>query len=286
MHAILFALLLIFASPLAAQEKTYDLSLDTQPKKGQKSKVSETSHMKISMLVNGEEAGEASEERTIFEATELVVETDGKGTGEVHRTYHKAQRLDQGVMRPFRFQGKAVKVKHVKGQPDSFSYLHGGNLTAEDYEALKESFSGSGESDEANPLEPPKKLRVGESWSPDVMAVAEMFDPEMAQSVDVSKSSSRFTLRSVEKRGGSEFGKVDGHIKLALNRIGPIDLDTPINMTMTLALDACVDDTSPDGIMKRTMKMQGPSTTTISGVQVKLDVDMIAESVMSRTTIE
>lgn len=280
-----FTLLLCLALPVAAQEKAYDLSLNAPLKAGTKSRVREVSHMKMSMRANGQVAN-TSEQKKVLEATEVVVKADGKGNGELRRTFHTAQRLVDGGMLAYGFEGRTVAVKLVKGQPDAYSYPNGAALSEEDLEGLKGSFSGDSDSDDDNPLEPKKPIRVGDSWKPDLRAVAEMFDAEMAKSADLSKSKASFTLRSVETRDGVEFGRIDGGVELALGAIGPMTLAKTIPMTMHVDIDACIDNSSRDGVMKMGMTMKGATDASMGEHQLKLDIDMEAENELSRTTIK
>lgn len=283
-----FLLLLCLAMPLSAQEKSYDLSMEFPPKAGQKVRLVESSQMKMMMTLN-DTVVPASDERKIFEATEVVVSADANGNAETHRTYDKAQRLEMGVMKPYGFQGKSVRVTKVKDQPATFAYLDGSEIAAEDLKALKGSFSGGGkddDDDDSNPLKPPARMRVGESWTPDVIAVARMIDEEMVESVDVSKSNARFTLTSVEKRKGIEFGRMEGMITLALGKMGPLTFDAPVMMRFRFDIDGCIDGKLPDGVMKMAMRMRGTSAASVEGRRVNIDLDMTANSDVSKTSVK
>ena len=120
--------------------------------------------MKISMLANGSPAA-ASEEKKIFEATEIVELSDGNGNAVLHRKYEKAQHLVDGQMTPYAFEGKDVTVITRKGEGESFAYADGKAIDEADLAVLKETFSsGHSGSDEPNALKPAHPVRVGESW--------------------------------------------------------------------------------------------------------------------------
>ena len=277
-------LLLCLALPAAAQEKTYDLKLEAPLRAGQKTKLMETSVMSMTLHTNGQLAA-SSEERKQFEAIESVLQSDGKGNAELRQAFLKAQRLEDGKMTSYGFHGRTLLVKRVKGQADRFTYADGSSLAKVDLDALKGAlFSNSGDEKGEAALQPPKPVKVGESWSPDIHAVAKLFsDDEM--DVVVAGSKARFLLRSVEMRGGLEFGKIDGSIELAVKSMGPLALDTAIPITITINMDVCVDGTSEDGTLKMTMRMKGSSTTRVETTKLKIDIDMAAEGNMSRTTM-
>jgi hypothetical protein len=281
-----FLLLLCLAMPAAATEKSYDLSLESLPRAGQKSRLLETDQLKMTMVANDIQAPPA-EERKLFEATERVISADEQGNAELERTYGKAQRLVGGVMTPWGFQGKTVKVTLAKDQPASYAYIDGTEIAAEDLKALQGSFNGAGgKSEETNPLMPPGRMRVGETWNPDIMAVARMFDDEMAKSVDPSKSRASFSLKAVEKRNGIEFAKIEGVIELAMHNMGVLTFDVPLMMRMRVDLDACIDGKVQEGSMKMMMRMRATSGASVEGQRMNIDLDMTANSELSRTPMK
>lgn len=278
------ALLVCLTLPAYAEQKTYDLSLDAKPRTGQKSRLVEKNHIRMSFRANGQQVA-ASEEKMVFEATEMVMVADGKGNAEVRRRYQTAQRLENGQMRPYGFEGRMVTIKYAEGRAPTFTYSDGTSISESDLKALAASFGGGGDDDEPNAFEPKKRIAVGESWHPDILAVAEMFDPEMAQGVDVSKSKARFTLDAVETRSGADFGRMTGDVELAMNMIGPLALAEPLKMSMNVDVDACVDGSSQDGALKMKMRMQGASSAKAEGQTLNVDIDLSADTEMSRTAM-
>ena len=117
---------------------------------------------------------------------------------------------------------------------------------------------------------PKKPVRAGESWSPDLKALAASIDPDMAAGIDFARSSSKLTLTSVETRGGVDFGTIDGEIQFALGQMGPMKLGVPVPMKMTVHLVACIDGKQPDGVMRMDMTMKGQ--TTADGPMGKMDL--------------
>ena len=280
----MLTLLLCLATPLLAQEKTYDLRAETPLKAGQKVHSIESTSMNLSMSVNGKEAS-TLEEQKIFDWAEVVLTADGKGNATMRRDFTKARRSEGGELEPFGFEGKSVRVTRTEGKPDTYSYVDGSPMNADDVKGLKSITSRKGDGvEDDNALYPPKPIRVGESWKPEIKAVADMFG-EMSEGVDLSKSTARFTLKSVEKRGSSEFGQVNGVISLYLHQVGPIELQTPIVMAMTIDMDVCIDGSIPDGVLKMKLEMQGASSADINGKQVRLGVQMTGDNQMSTVSL-
>jgi hypothetical protein len=187
------------------------------------------------------------------------------------------------------FQGKSVLVKQAKGKPREFSYEGGGKIAEEDLPALKKAFMGGdekpGEPSGAEIFAPKKPVKVGESWSLDLKAVVKnMFDAEMAEAVQYDKASSKFTLKSVETRNGSDFGKIDGVLELPLGMFGPMKLDAPVVLKMVLEADACIDGKLPDHVVKIKAEMKGKTSAAGPNGKIDLDVDMTLTGTMTART--
>lgn len=265
----------------SAQEKTYDLKLDAPRKAGQKFRLVEWQHVKMKMLAGGQPAAD-TEDKKQFEAVEEVVAADGRGNDELRWTFSKAERLVDGKMAPFGFQGKTVVVK-TKGEERSFAYPDGGALAEEDAAGLEDAFDDSGEDDASKAFAPPQPVKVGETWTPDIKAVARLFDEEMAEAVNASSSSASFTLKAVETRDGLQFGRIEGTLELAMGMMGPMKLEKAIPMKIAVELDVCIDGRSPAGTMKIKGEMKGAADADAGGTVVKLDIDLTMTGSLTRT---
>lgn len=259
------------------QDKTYDLRLEAKPVKGHKSELTETSVMKMTMKMTGlPEAMQMGEEGN-FAATQEVLAADADGGSELKWTFSKATQVKEGQNVALGFQGKTVLVKHAKGKPREFSYEGGTPIAEQDLAPLKKAFMGGdekgGEPSGADMFAPKKPVKVGESWSLDLKAVAKgMFDADMADAVLYDKATSKFTLKSVESRNGADFGKIEGVMELPLGSMGPMKLDAPIVLKMTIDADACIDGKLPDHVVKIKAEMKGK--TAAAGPNGKIDIDM------------
>jgi hypothetical protein len=103
-----------------------------------------------------------------------------------------------------------------------------------------------------------------------------MFDEEMSGAVDLEKSKTLFTLKSVETRDGAEFGKIEGMMELSLGQMGPMKLETPILFKVSLTADACIDGKLPDGVLVMKAEMKGKSAAAGPSGKIELDLDMTA----------
>jgi hypothetical protein len=271
----LFALALV-AAP--AQDKTYDLKLDWKPMTGYTSELTDTGSSKMVIKMTGLPDALVQGGETSFAAVETVISAAADGGSVRSWKFSTATDTKDGQKVVLGFQGKTVIVKHVKGQPREFSFEGGGAIGPDDLAALKKAFNGGdpkpGDPTGAEIFAPKSPVKVGESWSPDVKAMVSTMDAEMANGIDFTKSTATLTLTSVETRAGAVYGKIDGVIQLVMGQMGPMKLDTPLTMKMTLHLDACIDGKQPDGVMGMAMEMKGLTSAAGPAGKIDLDLDM------------
>jgi hypothetical protein len=269
MHAALLALSLL----AAAQEKTYDLKLNAPAKAGQKLHMNMSQTLQMRVEANGQPAG-ANEEKKLFEGTEEVLASDADGNGERRWSFTKAERLEKGEMTPYGFMGKTVLVKKAKGEELAFTYADGSPVADEDLKGLKEACDAKSKGDAAKAFAPGKPVKVGESWEPDINAVAEMFGKDMAGGIDPAKSKVRFTLTSVETREGAVYGRIEGTLDFSLSSMGPLKLETALPVKLAVDLDVCIDGSSQSGLMKIKGEVKGESDVDAQGQKVRIGLNL------------
>jgi hypothetical protein len=274
-----------------AQEKTYDLKLDAKPIKGQKAELADSSVMKMTMKMTGLPEPMNMGEESSYAATQEVLSAEADGSSVKTWTFSKASKTKEGQAAPLSFQGKTVTVKHTKGKPREFSLEGGAAIAAEDLSALRKAFMGGddkpGEPSGADMFAPKKPVKVGESWNPDIKLIAKsMFDSDMAEALDLEKSSCKLTLKSVESRAGADFGKIEGLLVVTLGQFGPMKLDTPMALKLQLDLDACIDGKVPDGQLKLKAEMKGKTSSAGPNGKVDIEIDMSMTGQMSARSLK
>jgi hypothetical protein len=271
--------LALSAVAFASQEKTYDLKLETKPVQGQRSEQAETDSMKMVMKVNGRTAV-AQENAKEFAASEEILSVDSDLGTKRRWTFSKAARTSEGKTVPYAFQGKIVIVTQAKGKELAFALDGGAELSKEDVAGLK-SFAGKKEEGKPGGAElfaPDRPVKTGETWTKDLKKLVEaILDKEMAKAVDLANSKLSFTLKSVESRGGVEYGKITGVMEFSFTAFGPLKLEQPIPMTFTVDLDCCIDGKLPDGQLKMKGEMKGKSAADTEQGKIELEIEMTME---------
>lgn len=277
---IALAILVLAAAAAAQDDKTYDLKLDFKVQKGQKFDISETEKQTAITIVT---AGgtpvheEEKEDASTFEARETILEVrDGK-RAKVSWEFKKARRLVEGEEQAYGFEGKTVVATIPEDGERTFELEGGGELSEEDLEGLKKSFSSDPKKgkERKSPEEifaPKKPVKVGESWTPDMAEIAKSFGEGL--SVDVEKSTGTFSLKSVETRDGVEMGLIVGKLEFVVDKFGPVELETPLKMAMDLEVLTSLDKGMPQGDMQMKMTMKGTSAATVQGNQMDIEVDL------------
>ena len=271
--------LALSAAMFGAQDKTYDLTLEAKPVQGRKCEVVEKELMKMVMMANGRVAGSQENVRD-FAASEEVLAVDSNLKTKRRWTFSKATHKSEGKTVPYTFQGKNILVTEAKGKATAFDLEGGGDLTTEDVEGLK-SFGDLNEDKKVSGKDlfaPDKPVKDGETWTKDVKKVIQaMFDKNMAKSVDAAKSKISFTLKSVEIRGGAEHGKITGVMELLFTSFGPLKLDQPIPMKLSIDVDACIDGRRPDADLRMKGGMKGRSPVTTEQGEMEIEIDFTME---------
>jgi len=268
---------------VGVQDKTYDFKLESKSVQGHKCEQAEREFVKMIMKVNDQPVAK-SEKFKEFAASEEILSVDSDQGTKRRWTFSKAKRKTEGSIVPYIFQGKSVVLTDAKGKHPVFVLEGGGELTKEDLEDLR-SYAGlkkEGRPSGAELFAPDKPVKVGTTWTKDLKKIVEaMLGNEMAKQVDPAASRVSFTLKSVENRGGAEYGKISGFTELSFIAFGPLKLDRPIAMKFTVDIDACIDGTLPDGEMKMRGEMYGKSPAATEKGQVEIELDFTLEA--SRT---
>lgn len=263
-----------------AAEKRYDLRLQTKHVAGWSIDSMTKQDMNMTMTLRiGEQ--KLHEEKTQnsgdFKAVRKILEVkDGDPTRE-EQAYERATAMVKGKETVYGFQGKTV-VCTLAGEKSTFTYPDGAALTGADLAGIREVFQNEdapGAPSRADEMFVPKKpVKVGESWSPNIGGILTEFMQLEPDAADLEKSKAMFTLKSVEKRDGAEFGKIVGTMDIHLSMMGPMKFTAGLPLKIQVDLDVCIDGTRPDGVAKMSMTLKGKTTAEVPGTPPGIVVDM------------
>lgn len=266
-------LALPLSMPAAAEAPaTYDLALEAPDLAGQATRIVETRKMtiKFTMLKDGKQlVSQTDTTDESFEATRTVLAVSGTDSISEKLAFSKATHLVDGKKASYPFEGKTVLVKYDPATGTTYACEDGTALSPEDSKALAEFRKPNeveAESKDSNPLIPKTPVAVGESWSPDVIAVGmEMLQLSSSSAIDAAKSSSKITLAKVKAKNGVPMAQVKGNVSIFAYELGEMKLEKPIATKIGIFLELAADGSIHDGKADMKMQMKGKSPIDLGG---------------------
>ena len=182
-------------------------------------------------------------------------------------TFRKAESKENDEETKFGFAGKTVIGKRDDAKKWSYAYEDGSPVAEDDLKALSDATDTKekpgGEPSGEDIFCPKSPVKVGESWAADLALVAKSFGDDSTD-IETDASKATCTLKKVETRGGAAYGIVEIDLLLAMKFKPPIQLEKSLPLTCKGELDACLDETQPDGSMKTTFELKGKSSGTVA----------------------
>jgi len=219
-----------------------------------------------------------------FVYTDEVIEqpAGAKKPTKLKRTYETAElktTMDQGNLD---LAGKSVLIEK-KGDKYEFS-VGDKPLGGKAADVLGKEFNKKTDTDEEAFL-PKKPVKVGDSWKPDLPALAKELGSE-GMTVDVEKSKATATLKKVYKKGDATYGVIDVDLELVVTKVGGGGMEISLNdgskLTLKIELDGCIDGTQSTGTSK--MSMKGNLAGDVMGVA--LTIALTAENTGSSEEVK
>lgn len=225
------------------------------------------------------------EEETNFEYTESILEVDGSKVIKEKLTVSKATNLVDGEHVPYGFEGETVIAESGEGGEFIFKYEDGSALSKEDIAGIEEIVSkGGGGEGTKDVLSPGRPIKVGETWNPDIAAVAmKMMKIKDTKTVDLENSKAELTFESIEERDGVDLAVVTGTITLHLYQMETVKFEKPIAMVMEVDSLVSTDPAEPYGSVDMKMTMAGETSLEIApgqtadmtiGMRGEMDIDV------------
>ncbi|MCE9567048.1 MAG: hypothetical protein K8U57_34025 [Planctomycetes bacterium] len=255
---------------------THTIKLKGDPALGKSLTIKSASTMEFTILVKGpdgkvHERKQHEQDVNVYTLTALAVEGD-KAT-KYKRVYDKAEKLNDGVLIPFPYQGRTVVYTHKDGKWD----LTGeGNppLSQHDIAHLIKNANHKHHLQNKD-FEPLGPVKIGETWKLDVKKVGQGFGPEL-DDLDLEKCHAEGKLVKVFDKDGAKFGVMEFTINLAVKRMKEITFETPMSFEITVTLDTAIDASTSAGkmTMKGTMKGNGVMGPQEKKIQLEMNANL------------
>jgi len=223
--------------------------------------------------------------------TQETLETDGNDRPtKLRRTYDRARLTENDRETVFPYQGKTVLIEKV-GERYGFAIDGGGPLAGPEARLLDEEFNkkpNAGREQFEDLFLPKRAVAVGDSWEPDLSAVARVFAANGGLPVDLSKATGKGTLVKVHKQDGKQFGVMEFKAELPLKDTTTADKVTFLpggKLTLTVSLDACIDGTDASRDLKAEVVASVTTLTRNDGQEVREAVEYRVSGHKVRTTL-
>lgn len=289
----LSAACLALALSAAAEEKTYDLkALQPKAQVGQKAEYArkDTKKSTLKVKVGGKTVkNDAEESETTFKYVAEVLEVEDRKPSKQRITFSKAMKDLGGENGPaWSFVGKALLVSRDKDGIFHCEREDGEEMSEEDIAGVLEGLDEKKEKKKdklsgEDLFLPDKPVKVGESWKPDMEAMAKDFAGGDDDEFDMDESHCEFTLDSVETVDGVDFARVKGHMHFVTSKMKGMELDPPLPMDFDIDATTALGADSPDGGAEMSMVMKGNTKTkskdgTVITLIMNIEAKMKGES--------
>ncbi len=242
----------------------------------------ETTDQKVTVSVQGNAQPPKQEKASAtYTYTDQVIEKPAGAVKptKVKRTYDAAELTVNGQKQELGLKGKTILIEK-KGDKYTFT-ADGKPVGGKAAELLGKEFSTKKQTSDEDFL-PGKPVKVGETWKIDVAKVAgELTESGMV--IDLQKSTGTGTLTKVYDQDGKKFGVIDVAMDLVVSKLASGPQEIPLKdskLTLTMALDGCIDGTVATGGGKMSMKgnLSG-EIPNVAQIAVEVSVGMTGKTV-------
>lgn len=283
--AILVLAVTVLVSATLAQDKTYDLHHLYKPVKGAKSEiaVSSVNQGVVRVTSGGQVVNEDKpDEQAVYALTQEVIDAKDEEILDARWTFAKATHTGDGKEVPYSFSGKTVHYTVGADGAQSFKLDDGSAVPAEEAAALAKDIAEhhkEGEPRGAEMFAPKNPVKVGESWTPDLAVMAKGMD----MPIDLAKSKGTLTLKTVESRGGHDWGKIEGTIDFAVTEMGEAKFTEPLPISFDLTLEFFLDASSCDTHFRMKSRIDGKRSLAIPEGQGSAELEMKMDTNQEKT---
>ncbi len=262
-HRLALALAaLLLAAPATWAEEAYVIKIKPEWKAGRRTQFTETfTENSRTVLTDG--TGKAVEDTTlsieksaVVEETIVALKAGTKRPEKILMKFDKLKFKRNGEAVDHGLDGKTV-VAELQGDDFALSIEGGGKLNDEANHLLKEELRDEyldEEYDFDRLYLPAKPVRVGETWSCDIQALAKVIEKQEGFKIDVAKAKGTGKLVKVSKKDGHTFGELEITVDLPVRQFADLDGDEVkphegSKSKMLYSYAGCIDGSVDEGVM-------------------------------------
>jgi len=246
---LLTALLALPLAAAAGQAQSFTLKTKDFSAEGKSVSIIDTATVRSSVIIAT--GGNVLKEEKKVEVeekqfTETVVEAGDKKPKKYTQTFTKALKGMEGEPAKQSYAGKTI-VFERKGDVYEVT-AEGGGVDA----------------------------KVGDTWTIGKEALA-LLGANPDDGLDLTKMKAKGKLLKAYKKDGQQWGTIEVTITAPVQKLGPLDLDKPIDFQAKATLDTAIDGSSTAGQMKASVSLKGRSEFTQNGMTFTLDIAIAGE---------
>jgi hypothetical protein len=265
----------IVVLPLAAPQtraQNYHITIKEYADVGKSSKVTEqaTTRSAFSVALGDKVLKEEKKVEVVEQQySEKVVKAGAAMPDKFTQSYTKAVKGSEGMPVELSYAGKTIVFERKGG---AYVVTAEEGVNAQDIEQFTKR---ANRPEQLKALLPKTAVKAGDSWTVGKEVLAFLgTDSGAALGVDVNQLKARGKLVKAYKKGNEQWGTVELDFIVPMAKLGPLALDTPIDIKFKMTLDTAIDGSSTAGEGRGTSTLKGASTFTQNGMTFRINLSI------------
>lgn len=269
--------------PAGVQAQTYTVKLRANPDAGKgvvfRKVEKNDGTFKMTDAAGKVLVDEKSKDTKEEEYTETILEKGDKQPAKFKRAYDKAAETKGGETAGLGHQRRTIVCEWKDG---SYRVTAEGKpeLTPKDLDDLAEEVNDSTLSDQLAVIQPPKAVKIDESWVVDNKLIATAFGKS---TVLDAKSKAEARLVKVYEKNGKQHGVIEIDMKLVLKEIKGIKFDPAAPFDFKVSFDGVIDGSGTAFTMTTGGKLAGKGTYEENGKKFAVELSLETSSKEERS---
>jgi len=281
---MLMAMMVLPLSALQSRAQNYNITIKEYADVGKSSKVVARATTRSAFSVAlGDKV--LSEEKKVEvqeqQYSEKVVKAGADKPDKFTQNYTKAVKGREGMPVELSYTGKTIVFERKGG-----AYV----VTSEegvDAQDLDQFTKRANRPEQLKELLPKTAVKAGDSWTVGKEVLAFLgTDSGAALGVDASQLKARGKLVKAYKKGNEQWGTVELDFTVPMTKLGPLLLDTRLDLKFKMTIDTAIDGSSTAGEGRGTLALKGASTFMQNGMTFRINVSIDSQMLRDSTAEE